>query len=63
MAVIARVPNVQRFVACRWRVGQTCSTPSSLALLARPAPPARGLDWVSLARRGLLMAGKAMCER
>jgi hypothetical protein len=35
-------------------VGRTSFTPSNLALFARPAPPARGLDRMSLARRGLL---------
>lgn len=35
-------------------MGRTSFTPSNLALFARPAPPARGLDWISLARPGLL---------
>ena len=33
--------------------GRAGATPSSLALFARPAPPACGLDWMSPARRGL----------
>jgi hypothetical protein len=35
-------------------VGRTSFIPSNLALYARPALPARGLDWMSPARRGLL---------
>jgi hypothetical protein len=35
--------------------GQTGAIPSRLALFARPAPPAHGLDRMSPARQGLAM--------
>ncbi len=43
----------KNLVDCLCRVGRTSASPSSLALFARPAPPAGGLDRLSLARQGL----------
>jgi hypothetical protein len=44
------VPNI---VTCLSPWGQTGAIPSRLALFARPAPPAHGLDRMSPARRRL----------
>jgi len=52
-AIVAR-RALRDLLACLFRVSRTRSTPSSLALFARPALPARGLDWMSPARPGLL---------
>jgi hypothetical protein len=46
------VPNV---VTCLSPRGQTGAIPSRLALFARPAPPAHGLDGMSPVRQGLPM--------
>jgi hypothetical protein len=51
-AIVARRAP-RDLLACLFRASRTRSTPSSLALFARPALPARGLDRMSLARRGL----------
>jgi hypothetical protein len=46
------VPNI---VTCLPPWGQTGAIPSRLALFARPAPPAHGLDGISPVRQGLAM--------
>jgi hypothetical protein len=44
------VPNI---VTCLSPWGQTGAIPSRLALFARPAPPAHGLDRMAPTRQGL----------
>ncbi len=49
----AGVVSILNIVACLSPWGQTGASPSRLALFARPAPPACGLDRLSPARQRL----------
>jgi hypothetical protein len=55
--------SVSNAVTCLSTWGQTGAIPSRLALFARPAPPAHGLDRLAPARRALGKRLKAWWER